>query len=871
MICPFNVTEPRSDEAMAFQMVEFVIGPTRKFTVKTCAKSLLEGLCSACTEDESLPGFSQKSEVRSVRLAVAIVPLMMSLLLAVACLVGCMAGSYVGKPSPLPNSDSLDVSSSPLPSGMLQTKYSAAITATGGAPPYAWSMVSGELPPGLTLNSSDGTIAGTPTASGTFSFVAKAEDSKGFSASAGLAMIVRAPPLQITTNGLPAGTILGSYGASLAAAGGVPPYSWSITTGELPAGINLKATTGSISGTPTSAGTFSFTTKVLDSNSSSARTNLSLNVSLAPAPAISAVSPDSGSAEGGSAVIIEGANFRSGAVVHFGTALASSSQVLNPSEIQATTPAQASGPVNVTVENSDGQVATAPKAFTFTTSGPSDPTANADVVVDASQTISETGGDDLAAAKNIYASASAPESDGGLYPDWDLIASEFVMKRMRNINGLGDCALDNTGKLTGCSRLNNDLQNMKYRGLTPHVVVGQWAPSSIGGDPRQWGTAQWAEYDALCYAIVNYVVNQYGGTGFSQAVFEVENEMDTTTDPRDLWLTTTPNVPQGEASRFVQFDTVYRHWAKAVDLVARQTPSKTILIAGPATGFWTVYYGSGQLWHDQIVQKYAAAGVRLDVVSLHIYGGEVNDLAKYAQSIRQTLIASGNPKAQIWVTEWGPSDSGDSYFGAINGSQQGAAWGIYFLLQALKGTITGGSFLEVRDNQGHDTLGVDADMFSASWNHVENGVEYPKAIANAFSMVNLMSGTRKSVTVDTARPDLRGFGSSDSTSASLIVANYDYLFDYAHKNYSDLSKSESVAVAFKNLPFSGPVKVDRYLIDADTSNLDYWVASGKTPPSVKATELQEVESFSANATDGTLTLPARQLGPSAVSLWIVHQ
>jgi hypothetical protein len=492
------------------------------------------------------------------------------------------------------------------------------------------------------------------------------------------------------------------------------------------------------------------------------------------------------------------------------------------------------------------------------------------VVVDASKTVSETGMDDLAAAQNIYASASAPESDGGL-DDWDLISSEFVMKRMRNINGLGDCALDTNGNLTGCSRLNDDLANMQFRSITPHVIVGQWAPSSIGGNPLQWGATQWAQYDALCYAIVNYVVNQYGGTGFSEVLFEVENEMDTTTYPVDLWLTTTSSVPQGDPSRFTQFDTVYRHWANAVSVVAQQNPEKKIRIAAPATGFWTVYYGSGQLWHNQIIQKYSALGIRLDVVSLHIYDREVNDLFKYAQSIRNTLIAAGKPQTEIWVTEWGPSSSSDSYFGAINASHQGAAWAIYFLLQALKGTVTAGSFLEVRDNEGHDTAGVNADMYEASWNHVENSVEYPKAIANAFSMVARMKGTRKSAAVNVAKPDLRTFASSDASSASLIVANYNYLFDYANKNYSDLTTSETATVAFENLPFSGPVTVDRYVIDAQTSNLNYWVTAGKTPPSVQATQLQKVESFSASSTGGTLALPATQLGQSAVSLWIVHQ
>jgi hypothetical protein len=162
-------------------------------------------------------------------------------------------------------------------------------------------------------------------------------------------------------------------------------------------------------------------------------------------------------------------------------------------------------------------------------------------------------------------------------------------------------------------------------------------------------------------------------------------------------------------------------------------------------------------------------------------------------------------------------------------------------------------------------------MFEGTWNHVEGGAEYPKAIANALTMVNRMSGTRKSVTVNPAKPTLLALTSSDSTSASLIVSNYNYLFDYVHKNYSDLSKSEAVTVGFNNLPFNGAVTVDRYLIDAQTSNLDYWVAANKVPPSLQATQLQKVESFSAVVTGGTVTLPARTLGPSAVSLWIVHQ
>jgi len=679
-------------------------------------------------------------------------------------------------------------------------------------------------------------------------------------------------PLRITTNSLPVATIQASYSSTLSASGGAPPYSWHLTSGVLPAGLALNAPTGSITGKPTLAGSYSFVVGVQDASVVSSSGGFSLNVSNLPAPAVSSVSPNIAPVGGGAFVTISGNNFRPGAAVKFGALPALSVNVVDATQIQAVTPAASSGTVPVSVQNSDGQAAVLPNGIIITApTTTTAPTPAADVVVDASQNLSETGGDDILAARNTYASASSPESNGGLYADSALLSSEFQMRRMRDINGLGDCALDGTGKLTGCSRLNTDLQSMAYKNLTPHVVVGQWAPASISGNPHLWGPAQWAQYDALCYAIVNYVVNQYGGTGFPEALFEVENEMDTTSDPRDLWLTTTSTVATGDPSRFVQFDQIYAHWATAITLVAQQNPTKKVRIAAPATGFWTAYYGSGQLWHNQIIQRYSAAHIRLDVVSLHIYAREINDLVKYAQSIRSTLIANGNPKAEIYVSEWGPSDVGNSTLGVINASHQGAAFGINFLMQALKGTVTGGSFLLVRDNQGADTAGAQSNIYEATYTHVENGVEYPKAIMNAFSMVDRMAGLRNPAAVNSAKPDLKALATSDLNSASLIVANYNYLFDYTNKNYSDLTTNESVTVSFKNLPFSGPVIVDRYVIDAQTSNLYYWYSKGQAPPSLQATQLQKVESFSATATAGTLILPARQLGPSAVSLWIAHQ
>ena len=71
-------------------------------------------------------------------------------------------------------------------------------------------------------------------------------------------------PLSITTTSLPAGQTAVAYSTTLAATGGTAPYSWSVKTGTLPAGLSLS-TAGVIAGTPTTAGAANVTVQVSDS------------------------------------------------------------------------------------------------------------------------------------------------------------------------------------------------------------------------------------------------------------------------------------------------------------------------------------------------------------------------------------------------------------------------------------------------------------------------------------------------------------------------------------------------------------------------------------------------------------------------------
>jgi len=175
--------------------------------------------------------------------------------------------------------ETLDITTTSLSDGEVNTAYSRTVEATGGATPYRWQVIDGSLPAGLSLNSSTGEISGTPTGTGTSEFTVRVTDSWDSYASdpnidtQDLSITINAEVLHITTTSLPDGTTDVSYSETVCASGGVTPYSWSIDSGSLPSGLSLNSSTGEISGTPTTAGTSNFTVKVTDSDTPTAATD----------------------------------------------------------------------------------------------------------------------------------------------------------------------------------------------------------------------------------------------------------------------------------------------------------------------------------------------------------------------------------------------------------------------------------------------------------------------------------------------------------------------------------------------------------------------------------------------------------------------
>ena len=174
---------------------------------------------------------------------------------------------------------------SPLPGGAAGTAYSLQLAASGGSGAYTWALSGGSLPPGLTLSPS-GLISGTPSTSGTFDFTAQVTDSASASAIKSLALTIAAQVLRIETpSPLPTGRVGESYSQTFSATGGAPPYQWSLTGGNLPAGLSLGVT-GILDGTPTAAGSFSFRVRVLDSASTAAEAVLDLVIQPLPVPEV---------------------------------------------------------------------------------------------------------------------------------------------------------------------------------------------------------------------------------------------------------------------------------------------------------------------------------------------------------------------------------------------------------------------------------------------------------------------------------------------------------------------------------------------------------------------------------------------------------
>ena len=216
--------------------------------------------------------------------------------------VASCAGAYTptftmtdsGSPNKLTATQEIDITIAAAPAitfsglmpatGTYQVIYGGSAAAFGGAGTLTYTLASGALPGGLSLDATTGAVTGSPTAVGTFNFTIRAADAFGDAATQAYQIVVSYPQLSITTAAaLPAGYANGSYSQTLAATGGSGTgYVWTVTPGStLPAGVPRTvrgqvvfsppptgltlSSDGLLSGVPSAANQYSFSITVTDS------------------------------------------------------------------------------------------------------------------------------------------------------------------------------------------------------------------------------------------------------------------------------------------------------------------------------------------------------------------------------------------------------------------------------------------------------------------------------------------------------------------------------------------------------------------------------------------------------------------------------
>ncbi len=179
------------------------------------------------------------------------------------------------------------------------------------------------------------------------------------------------PSITPPAGALPGGVYGSAYTQTLLGAGGIPPYTWAVSQGTLPAGLSLSSG-GVISGVPTTAGSASFTVTLTDSGSPALTASAAYTLATAyPALAITTTALPNG-VEGNSYNAALTAQGGSGAgyvwTVTGGSALSAVGLVLLPSGVISGAPntSETSAPLSVQVTDSAGNTATATLALTVT-------------------------------------------------------------------------------------------------------------------------------------------------------------------------------------------------------------------------------------------------------------------------------------------------------------------------------------------------------------------------------------------------------------------------------------------------------------------------------------------------------------------------
>lgn len=298
---------------------------------------------------------------------------------------------------------------------------------------------------------------------------------------------------------------------------------------------------------------------------------------------------------------------------------------------------------------------------------------------------------------------------------------------------------------------------------------------------------------------------------------------------------------------------------------------KTLELAGPAfagLSFTTYHLDTppsptmeeqflDQTFNPLAVYYGSRFNTRLDRFSFHFYGSTggaagfaefdniVDTINAKLQALKQNN--ANMPDVPLFISEWGPTyDEGTD----INISHKGAAWAAAFLPRAVTKKISLGSYLIIGDGQGSGSpLYGQASLLHKQDNGKDaNGQDlpatyYPKPVANLFAMYTKMSGLRRQATLSPggSGSNLGTFATWDAASSTANIMVYNYDPSRVFGSNTSTETPEGISLEVDNLPFSdnSVVTIERYAIDADTSNLTAFYSNPAHPsPNLQRVLLQ---------------------------------
>ncbi|MGV8134248.1 MAG: hypothetical protein AB2L20_03455 [Mangrovibacterium sp.] len=496
------------------------------------------------------------------------------------------------------------------------------------------------------------------------------------------------------------------------------------------------------------------------------------------------------------------------------------------------------------------------------------------IIVDADRSYNTSGKNDMDVVRKFFYSGSinndnlSCNSTKSLFSEEAEYGQAIKLRGARAINAERGCYLDANGNVIASMALKSALDNIHNHDWQLHLVVGQEKPKHLSGYAWQWNATQWNAYENYAYKILLHSMNNYRG-GFQTGMVEVSNEVDIA-GPYGYWCVE-GKWAHGDLNAFYGIMRCYAEWSDAVKRFNQNHPGKRVKLIGPAMTVYTMWWkrDSGN-WALKFLEECKAKNYQMDGVSFHQYGAEMlNRQPDYSggrnpsfkstiKKIQDKMKSLGYSNGEIWITEWGVSNWINTARVKNNYRPVGGAFAAAFMVDALDSGVDGIVPLRFRDPNGSDTW---TEIGSLATNNYKI---YPKPTYNVFRMFNMLPGFRRKLAWQNQGTQLGAIAASSNSQIGVIVYNYDW--DDIH--IVDNSIPHDVQIKIAKQGVNGDVRVKRYLIDKDHSNLGKYLDAGQSPV-LEDVDLEKVEEIKLQASNGIITLPSRNLGQSAVSMWVI--